>query len=59
MKKLFLKHTLIYVPPVNWVLASSLDLKYQKVLMERMPALFQESSGDNVVSTHLKITGPS
>ena len=59
MKKLFLKHTLIYVPSVKWDLASSLDLKYQKDLKERMPALFQESSGDNVVSTHLRITGPS
>ena len=51
--------TNIDLPPVKWTLGSSLDLCYQKVLKERMPALFQNGFGDNVVSTHLRITGPS
>ena len=51
-------HTLIYIPPVKWHPVSSLKLHHQ-FIKERMPALFQESSGDNVVSTHLRITGPS
>ncbi len=46
-------------PPVNWDLVSSLDQNYQTTIKKRMPALFQSGSGDNVVSTHLRITGPS
>lgn len=33
---------------VKWDLASSLDLRYREVLKERIPALFQKISGDNV-----------
>ena len=51
--------TNIDLPPVKWTLGSSLDLKYQNVLMERMSALIPECCTDNVVSTHLRITGPS
>ena len=49
----------IDLPPVNWDLVSSLDLHYQTTIKERMPALFRGGSEDNVVSTHLRITGPS
>ena len=45
------------LPPVNWDLVSSLDPYYQTTIKERMPALFQNSSGGNVVSKHLRITG--
>ena len=51
--------TNIDLPPVKWTLASSLDLKDQNFIKERMPALIPECCTDNVVSTHLRITGPS
>ena len=38
---------------------SSLDQYYQITIMARMPALFQSHSGDNLVSAHVRITGPS
>ena len=46
------------LPPVNWTQVSSLDPNYQTTIKERMPALFQSGSADNVVSTHLRITAP-
>ena len=46
------------LPPVNWTQVSSLDPNYQTTIKERMPALFRGGSTDNVVSTHLGITGP-
>ena len=53
------KMTDIVQPPVNWNPFSSLDPYYRTTIKKRMPALFQNGSGDNVVSTHLRITGPS
>ena len=47
-----------YPPPVNWDSVSSLNQYYQTTIRERMPALFQNGSRDNVVSTHLRITAP-
>ena len=44
---------------VSWDPVSSLDPQYQTTIKERMPALFRGGSEDNVVSTHLRITGPS
>ena len=51
--------TNIDLPSVKWNVLSTLDLSYRKVLKERMPGLFQNGSADNVVSTHLRITGRS
>ena len=49
----------IALPPVTWDSVSSLVPHYQTTIKERMPALFPECCKGTLVSTHLRITGPS
>ena len=51
--------------PVDWQSVSSLPSKgktYKEIIMKNIPALLpggSKSTGQSVVSTHLRITGPS
>ena len=46
----------------DWEPVRKIDSNYQKIIREKIPALFPKGRNDppnSVVSTHLRITGPS